>query len=80
MTLIVGVIYEDEVKCVYVWLTVLWLPPKRKIFVFRFSRRMEDEKWKIDFLHFWPNLGAFEGIFHDYMHLKIGMLEIKSNT
>ena len=64
----------------------LWLPPKWKIFVFRFfsffhfSRKIEDEKRKIDFLHFWPNLGDFEGIFHYYLHFvfKIGMLEIKN--
>ena len=49
---------------------------------FRFSRKMEDEKQKIDFLHYWPNLGDFEGIFHGFPLLfaifLMGILEIKN--
>ena len=50
---------------------------------FHFSLKMRHEKRKIDFLHFWPNLGDFEGIFHGFsaiicIFLKIGMLEIKN--
>ena len=43
-------------------------PTEMKNFRFSlfFSRKMEDEKRKIDFLHFWPNLGDFEGIFHGF--------------